>query len=75
MNKVINSARPLKQFFKFLTSYILNICLKYWLIFSASPSGLNGYMAINGTRENDTDYLRMAKKGGGHAGLCLIFLK
>lgn len=31
MNKVINSARPLKQFFKFLTSYILNICLKYWL--------------------------------------------
>lgn len=43
--------------------------------FSASPSGLNGYMAINGTRENDTDYLRMAKKGGGHAGLCLIFLK
>lgn len=28
MNKVINSARPLKQF---LTSYILNICLKYWL--------------------------------------------
>ena len=31
MNKVINSARPLKQFFKFLTSYILNICLKYYL--------------------------------------------
>ncbi|XP_027048143.1 uncharacterized protein LOC113675743 isoform X7 [Pocillopora damicornis] len=40
--------------------------------FSASPSGLNGYMAINGTRENDTDYLRMAKKGGGHADLLKV---
>ncbi|XP_027048138.1 uncharacterized protein LOC113675743 isoform X2 [Pocillopora damicornis] len=40
--------------------------------YEASPSGLNGYMAINGTRENDTDYLRMAKKGGGHADLLKV---
>ncbi|XP_022793647.1 uncharacterized protein LOC111332557 isoform X3 [Stylophora pistillata] len=40
--------------------------------FTATPFALNGPMATNGITENDTEYLRMAKKGGGHADLLKV---
>ena len=36
--------------------------------FPATPDSLHGPAASNGIIERDTEYLQMARKGGGHAG-------